>query len=178
MKTVELSKVENGSLFKIGTEEFIKFFDVNGETIVMPRNIAFRSRFGNNNDLRSSDVLRKLQEEYLPKIIELVGEENVCEFETDLTTLDGLKPYGTMKSKISLPTLDFYRQNVETFDKYKVGCFCWLATPESAQPHSAPDWVVCVAPSGDVFYNDVYHYYDGVRPFLHFVSSISVSCED
>ena len=37
MKTVELSKVENGNLFKIGTEEFIKFFDVNGETIVMLR---------------------------------------------------------------------------------------------------------------------------------------------
>ena len=83
-----------------------------------------------------------------------------------------------MESKVSLPTLDFYRANVAIFDEYKVDDWWWLATPESAQPHSAPDWILCVAPSGCVDGGGCYDDYGGVRPFLRFVSSISVSCEE
>ena len=177
-KNVILSEIKEGKTFKIGDMEFIKFFDENGETVAVLKDLIFFSRFGDDNDLRSSDVLKRLNAEFLPKLTEIIGEENICTAETDLTTLDGLKPYETMKSKVSLPTLDFYRANVAIFDEYKVNNWWWLATPESAQPHSAPDWILCVAPSGCVNFvsgcNDDF----GVRPFLRFVSSISVSCED
>ena len=177
VKIIKLSELENGKTFIVGGVEFIKFCDKDGQTIAMGKDILFNSRFGDNNNLTESTVLEKLQTEFLPKIIEAVGEENICEFETDLTTLDGLKPYEPLKSKISLPTLDFYRANVEIFDKYKVDDWWWLATPESAKPHWDPDFILCVAPSG-IFNDDNFssRYY-GVRPFLHFVSSISVSCE-
>ena len=82
-----------------------------------------------------------------------------------------------MTSKISLPTLDFYRENVEIFDKHKLDEWWWLATPESAQPHGNPFWTLCVSPSGIIF-SDLYDFDIGVRPFLYFVSSISVSCEE
>lgn len=170
--------VKDGETFQLAGIEFIKFPSVGGRTPVMARNIAFRSRFGDNNDLRASDVLKKLQEEFLPKIVAAIGEENVLSFETDLTTLDGLKPYGVMESKISLPTLDFYRANVEIFDKYPVNGWCWLATPESAKPHNNPYWVVCVSPSGVIFNYDCGYDYFGVRPFLIFESSIFESSED
>ena len=158
--------------------EFIKFPSADGKTPVVMRDIAFCSRFGDNNDLRSSDVLKKMQEGILPKIIAAVGEENVLTIQTDLTALDGLKPYGVMESKISLPTLDFYRQNVEIFDKYKVDEWWWLATPESAPPHSAPKWIVCVAPSGCINYDHYRINVLGVRPFLIFNSSIFESSEN
>lgn len=170
-----LQGVKDGETFTIAGIEFIKFPAMECGTPVMARNIAFTSRFGNNNDLRQSDVLRKMESECLPKIIEAIGMENLCTIKTDLTTLDGLKPYGVMESLVSLPTFDFYRANVEIFDKYKVNRYCWLATPESAQPHDSPYWVVCVSPSG-------YMYYDGcdivgaVRPFYIFKSSIFESC--
>lgn len=178
MKTVKLSKIETGKTFKIGDIEFIKFSDENDETVVVSKNILFRSRFGNDNDLRSSDILKKLNDEFLPKLAEAIGEENICEFETDLTTIDGLKPYGTMKSKVSLPTLDFYRKNIDIFDKYKTDSWWWLATPESSEPHSKPSWIVCVAPSGCLCYFDVFNCGIGVRPFCILKSSIFVSCED
>ena len=111
----------------------------------------------------------------MPKLSELIGEENICTTKTDLTTLDGLKTYADMESKVSLPTLDFYRENVAVFDKYKVNDWWWLATPESAQPHSEPNWILCVAPSGYVDIINYYINYFGVRPFCIFNSNIFVS---
>lgn len=177
MKNVELIKFAAGKTFKIGDMEFIKFSDENGITKAVSKDILFLSRFGEDNNLANSDVLKKLEEEIVPKIADEIGMENICDITTDLTTLDGLKPYEPLTSKVSLPTLDFYRENVEIFDKYKVNNWWWLATPESAQPHSNPYWTVCVSPSGFICSGNCGDYY-GVRPFWNFVSSIFVSCEE
>ena len=176
MNKIMLNDVKNGSTFKIGDVEFIKFFDKENRTVAVTKETVFDSRVGDNNNLTESKVIERLKTEFLPKITEIVGEENVLEFKTDLTTLDGLKPYEPMVSKISLPTFDFYRENVNIFDKYKLDEWWWLATPESAQPHSEPWWTTCVSPSG-VNGND-YDIFYGVRPILNFVSDIFVSCEE
>lgn len=173
----ELFKVGAGKLFEIAGIEFIKFSDEDGETTAVTKDMVFASRFGNNNNLAKSDVLKQLQDEVLPKIERAIGSENICDIHTDLTTLDGLKPYEVMISKISLPTFDFYRENVEIFDKYKLDEWWWLATPESARPHSEPNWISCVSPSGYVG-NNYYNNIGGVRPLLRFKSSILVSCEE
>lgn len=181
MSTVETAifKVKDGDTFKIAGMEFIKFPDKDGMTPVVAKDILFNSAFGDNNDLRSSKVLRRLKEEILPKISMIVGDENICTFPTDLTAWDGLKPYGVMEDKISLPTMDFYRANVEMFDKYPVSSWWWLATPESAQPHEDPYWILCVSPSGRVLYGVYYDYGgNGVRPILIFKSSIFESLND
>ena len=164
--------VKDGETFSVGGVEFIKFPEVNGTVPAVAKDIVFISRFGDNNDLRCSDVLKKLETEFLPNIIESVGADNICTTKTDLTCLDGLKPYGEMESLVSLPTLDFYRANVEVFDRYPVGRWWWLATPESAKPHDTPGWVICVAPSGCVVSLNYFFDYYGVRPFLSFNSSI------
>ena len=171
-----LKEIEVKKTFKIADIEFIKVKETDKGTIAVTKNCLFDSTYGDNNNLHKSNILKRLQEEILPKIEKAVGAENVLEFETNLTTLDGLKPYKPLKSKISLPTLDLYRENVEVFDEYNPGCWWWLATPESAKPHSEPWWTLCVAPSGDINFN----YCDfniGVRPILFFVSDISVSKE-
>ena len=164
--------VKPGETFMIGDMGFIRFEDTSAGTPVVLKDIAFRSRFGDDNDFRSSDVLEKLQKDILPKIIEAVGEENVCEFETDLTTLDGLKPYGTMKSRISLPTLDFYRANADIFGLYKHDRYWWLETADSAKPNDDPFWVLCVSPSGIIISDSCGGGNNGVRPFCILKSSI------
>lgn len=178
IKTMKLSDVKIGNTFKIGDVTYIKFADKDGVTTVVTKDIIFNSEFGKNNNLAQSKVLEKLNNEFLPKVAELIGDENICNVTTDLTALDGLKPYEPINSKISLPTLDFYRTNVEIFDKYKLNKWWWLATPESAQPHCNPDWILCVSPSGFMDCNFYYNFNFGVRPLLNFVSSIVVSCED
>lgn len=169
--------VEGGDIFMVGDMEFIKFPDVNGRTPAVSKDVLFTSRFGNNNDLRASDVMEKLQTEVLPKIIKAVGAENLCTIKTDLTTLDGLKPYGEMESLISLPTFDFYRANVAIFDKHKANRWWWLATPDSAPPHFDQTWILCVASSGGINGDDCTGG-SGVRPFLIFKSSIFESSEE
>ena len=177
-KPVNLPGVKDGETFKIGDIEFIKFPGENGMTPVVTKDILFTSRFGNNNDLRASDILKKLQAEILPKITAAIGAENLCTIKTDLTTLDGLKPYEDLESLISLPTFDFYRANVSIFDKHKVDKWWWLATPESAYPHSDPYWILCVSPSGWFDCNCYFIDYGGVRPFCIFKSSIFESSEE
>ena len=168
---------EVGRTFTVGGMEFIRFPEKHGKSPVVMKDIAFRSEFGDDNNLHTSTVLQRMQEEILPKITEDVGEENVLIFDTDLTTWDGLKPYPNLKSRISLITMDFYREHVDIFDAYKVDDWWWLANPESAQPHSEPWWTLCVAPSGYFDYSN-FNSSDGVRPFLIFQSSIFESSEE
>ena len=174
MSNYRIPYVADGDTFKIGDMEFIKFPSVNGTTPVVMKDIAFTSRFGDSNDLNESIVLTRMKDEILPKIIAVVGEENLCSIKTDLTAFDGLKPYEDMESLISLPTLDFYRANVAIFDRYNPKAWWWLATPHSAQPHYDPWWVLCVVPSGYI-YCDYYYYSYGVRPFCILKSNIFVS---
>lgn len=175
-KTIGFHGVKDGEVFQLAGIEFIKFPDTEEGTPVVMRGIAFNSDFGSNNDLRKSRVLERMEKEILPKIITAIGEENVCTFKTDLTAWDGLKNYGHMESRISLPTMDFYRANVEVFDKYKVGSWWWLATPDTMQPHGEPWWTLCVSPAGILGF-DYYYVRRGVRPFLILKSSIFKSLE-
>ena len=176
MKEIKLSEVTNGKTFKIGEVEFIKFSEKDGEVAAVAKDIAFRSEFGKNNNFAESLILEKLKKEFLTKIAEVVGEENILEHEVDLTSLDGLKTHGSIKSKISIPTFDFYRANVEIFNKYKLDFWWWLATPDTTQEHLNDRWCSCVSPYGFII-NILYDGNFGVRPFLKFVSSIFVSSE-
>ena len=169
-----MSRIEiiNEELFKIGEYEFIKFVDDKGNIIGVLKDSLGDMRFGDSNDFSKSDILAKLNKEFLPEIEKIVGSENVIEFETDLTSLDGSKKRGTMKSKVSLPTFDFYRNNRATFAKYNLDDWWWLATPHTTSEYANDWWISCVSPRGGINY----YFYGtdriGVRPFLTFVSSI------
>ncbi len=172
------SGVKDGETFEVGGMEFIKFPSKNGRTPAVMKDLAFFSSFGKNNNLKESTILERMERDILPKILAEVGEENVCTFETDLTTLDGLKSCGNLEARISLPTLDFYRANVDIFDKHKVDRWWWLATLESAKPHCDPHWILRVSPSGRIYYGRYGGIGGGVRPFLIFNSSIFESSEN
>lgn len=176
---MNLYDVKIADTFKVAGIEFIKFDQEGDRVIAVTKDLQFNSYFGKNNNFSESDVLKKLQDEMLPKIEAAIGAENVFEFETDLFSLDGSHQYGVMKSKVALPTFDFYRNNREIFAKYPVSNWWWLATPDSTPEYNDSTWVTCVSPSGDFYYDfSIYYGNGGVRPFCIFNSSISVSCEE
>lgn len=178
MKTKTLHEIEIGKTFKIGGIEFVKFQDKDGTTAAVTKDILFSSAFGINNNFAQSKVLERLQKEILPKIEDEVGADNIIEFETDLLSLDGSDKHGKVKSKISLPTFDFYREHVKIFDQYKVDEWWWTSTPDTTSEHYNDHWIVCVSPRGYVSYGNYHDDGIGVRPFCIFNSSISVSCEE
>lgn len=178
MKT--LAEIKIGETFKVADIEFIKTGEENGQVVAVAKNSLFHTRFGDNNNFAESDIKKKLETEILPRIEEAVGAENIIEHEVDLLSLDGDDKWGKTKCKISIPTFDFYRHNVKIFDKHPTDDWWWLATPDTTAKHYNDNWVACVSPRGGIYNgNSVYDYF-GVRPFVIFVSSISVisgSCE-
>lgn len=174
---MKLSEIKTSKIFNVAGFDLIKLFDDNGRTAVVFADTVFDCEFGKNNNFSESTILKRLNGEILPKITECVGTDNVLEFETDLTSLDGLKTHGSVKSKIAIPTFDYYRQNVHIFDEHKLDKWWWLATPDTTREHYNDNWIVCVSPSGNIGSVN-YHNSIGVRPFLFFVSDIDVSCED
>lgn len=170
MKNIEII---NEEIFKIGDYEFIKFIDENENIIGVLKDSLYNMQFGANNDFSKSDILNRLNAEFLPKIANLIGEENILEFETDLTSLDGSTKHGVVKSKVSLPTLDFYRKNRTIFAKHSIDDWWWLSTPDTTSEYANDDWCLCVSPRGNVNGDCLSGYGDyGVRPVLVFVSSI------
>lgn len=176
VKSKLLSEVEIGETFEIGGYEFIKFTEHNGKCAVVCKDTVFDSVFDDrHNNLAKSKLLKKLTKEFLPKIEQTIGADNVCEFETDLCSLDGSKGYGTFISKISIPTFDFFRNNSIIFKKYKLDKGWWLATPWSTPGFIDTTLVVCISSLG--FISDGNCRYDncGVRAFLILKSSTFVS---
>jgi hypothetical protein len=176
MKTTKiLAEIANGELFEVAGIEFIKFADENGQTIAVAKDSLFDSHFGDeNNNFAESIIKSRLEKEILTKIEKEIGAENILEHEVDLLSLDGDDKWGKIKCRISIPTFDFYRANVKIFDKHKLDAWWWLATPDTTSAHYNDVWVRCVAPRGHIDDFD-YGSVIGVRPFLVFSSSISVS---
>jgi hypothetical protein len=171
---VKLSDLAEGECFKIGDVELIKFYEKSGGVYVVAKEHIASMKFGDSNNFKESEKLRSVLDEFLQKIVAAVGEENVLTFDTNLLALDGTDEYGSMTSKVGLPTLDFYRANKRIFDKHKLDKWWWLATPDS----TTNNFVLCVAPSGGIFYDDCCHDCGGVRPFCILKSDIFVSCEE
>lgn len=162
-----LLDVDIGDAITIADIEFIHF----GDGIIVAKDSLFDAKFDNDtNNLAESELLHRLETEVLPQIEATVGVENVLEFETDLLALDGTDEYGKMKSKISLPTIDFYRHNRKIFSKHHLNKWWWLATPDSTNGSN----VRCVYNDGSLSLNYCY-YFSGVRPFLILKSDIFVS---
>ena len=169
-----LSEVGVGEVFKVAGVEFIKFYDDNGNTAAVAKNILFDSVFGDNNNFAKSDVLKKLKKEVLAKIVKEIGAENVMEHEVDLTSVDGSNVWGKMKTKISLPTLAFYRKYEDIFDKYPLRDLWWLATPDTTTvPYESERWGSCIGWYGHFEIEDCDLCHD-VRPLVVFSSSLSV----
>ena len=122
-----------------------------------------------NNDWRTSDLRKYLNEEFLKKIESEIGEGNLIEFERNLLSLDGQTEYGTCDDKVSLLTVDEYRKYRKLIPN--TGDWFWLISPWSTPCNDFKNSVAVVAPSGD-FDDDGCCYSFGVRPFCIFSSAI------
>lgn len=70
----------------------------------------------NSNDWKTSSTRARLNGHYLRTLEEVIGADNILEFERDLTSDDGLKDYGTCRDKMSLITREEYRRY-----RYQIG---------------------------------------------------------
>lgn len=127
------------------------------------------------NEWGSSELRKDLNTRFYKKIADEVGDKNILLITTDMLSLDGQKEYGECEDKVSLLTVDLYRENRDILpntDKW-----WWLVTPWST-PCNDYDASVCfVSPGGHISSDICYGNY-AVRPFCIFDSSIFESIED
>lgn len=154
------------TLITIDNMDFFRLPEENGLIPIVARDCVVNARFNDNtahtNNFAESPLLQTLITVTLPKVEAALGADNVVYFETDLTTICGNKKYGTINTKISLPTFDLYRNNIEIFNKYSTNmCHWWLATPWRA------NCGVCLVLSNEDIYYENERYSYGVRPLLY-----------
>ena len=114
----------------------------------------------NNSDWKKSSLREYLNGEFLEKLSDAVGEENIISFERDLFSLDGQTEYGSCEDKVSLLTVDEYRKYRSMIPNTDDGWW-WLITPCNS-PSDIP--VVSVVVRSDVVSYDRYSQLQGVHP--------------
>lgn len=168
---------DDGKIAHIGEYEFIviKTDDKLGTTsLLMRETLGEEMKFGSNNDYRTSEI-KKVLDNFADEISDIIGKENLVEHLVDLTADDGLKCYGAIKAKMSLFTANMVRENVDVLDEFKLDEWWWTCTPYSTPKHEHSSWVKCVSPLGCIINFSFYHSVLGVRPFCIVKSSIFVS---
>lgn len=122
-----------------------------------------------SNNWVGSQLREYLNTEFIEKITNEIGEENIIAFNRNLLSLDGQDEYGNCEDTVSLLTVDNYRKYRSFIPN--TDDWWWLATPWSTKRNSYEYSVAVVSPSGSVGNFNCFSY-NGVRPFCIFSSEI------
>ena len=170
-----LADFSAGETFKLGNMEFIVLEQLDSSTVAIMKSLfAEDEKFGNNNNYNGSNV-DSVCAAIAKNIFDIIGEDNVIAHEVDLTANNGMKCYGTIMRKVSLPTAEQIRKYAYILSENTVDKWWWLATPSGTTKWGTDDYALCVSPLGSINVNIFSCHYYGVRPFCIFNSSISVS---
>ena len=121
------------------------------------------------NEWTSSNLRNYLNTDVYKKIINEIGEENVIEFDRDLSSLDGQSEYGTCKDFVSLISIDEYRKYRSMIPNFEE--WWWTLTPYSTKCNNDEKWLTVVSPGGNINYGRS-NIDRGVRPVCIFSSTL------
>lgn len=122
-----------------------------------------------SNNWIGSRLREYLNTEFIKKVADEIGEENIISFNRNLLSLDGQDEYGNCEDKVSLLTVDDYRKYRSFIPN--TDDWWWLATPWSTKRNGCEYSVTVFSPSGCIYDFSCYGNC-GVRPFCIFSSSI------
>ena len=122
-----------------------------------------------SNNWVGSQLRGYLNTEFIKKIADEIGEENIVSFNRNLLSLDGQDEYGNCEDTVSLLTVDNYRKYRSFIPN--TDDWWWLATPWSTKRNDCEYSVAVVSPSGNFFSGSCSNG-GGVRPFCIFSSEL------
>lgn len=145
-------------------------------TYVVSKDIVERRPFDtqNGNNLSESTLLAYLNGEFLRRLEDSFGVGTIAGQHVDLTSEDGLKDNGSVKTKVGLLDLGEYRRYRNMLPALGDHKWWWLATPYSGKQTGYASDVCCVYSRGTIGYCGADDADGGVRPAFWVVSSITV----
>lgn len=173
---VMLADLKPGDKFSTGIGNFIVLEQKEDCAVIITEKLYMEAEIFDDscNDYKKSSLREKLDGEILDEFIAEFGEENICENEAGLVTVDGQEVFGKLLTKVRPLTFDEAREYNDLLVNEKLTDWYWTCTPCSTKERGYGCTVAIVSPRGDVsdFSCNVNY---GVRPVCILKSNLFVS---
>ena len=173
---VMLKDIPAGGKFETGIGRFIVLEQKADCTVVITEGLYRKNEEFDDDctDYKKSSLRELCDGEILNEFVAEFGEDNICENESGLVTVDGQEVFGKLLTKVRPVTFDEGRKYNELLVNEELPDWYWTCTSWSTAERDWPYSVAAVSPSGDI---DNYSCYgsSGVRPLCILKSNIFVS---
>ena len=173
---VMLKDIPVGGKFNTGIGRFIVLEQKEGCTAVITEDLYREDvKFDDDcTDYKKSSLRELCEGEILNEFVAEFGEDNICENEAGLVTVDGQEVFGKLLTKVRPLTFDEAREYNDLLVNKDLPDWYWTCTPWSTKERGWDYSVAVVSPSGRIRRN-ICDNSRGVRPFCILKSNIFVS---
>lgn len=173
---VMLKDIPVGGKFDTGIGRFIVLEQKENYTAVITEDLYREDvKFDDDcTDYKKSSLRELCEGEILNEFVAEFGEDNICENEAGLVTVDGQEVSGRLLTKVRPLTFDEAREYNDLLVNKDLPDWYWTCTPWSTKERGWEYSVAVVSPSGSIS-SSIYSRSDGVRPFCILKSNIFVS---
>ena len=173
---VMLKDIQAGGKFDTGIGRFIVLDQKADCTVVITEGLYRKNEEFDDDctDYKKSSLRELCDGEILNEFVAEFGEDNICENEAGLVTVDGQEVFGKLLTKVRPVTFDEGRKYNELLVNKELPDWYWTCTSWSTAERDWPYSVAVVSPSGGV-YDYGCDNSNGVRPLCILKSNIFVS---
>lgn len=173
---VMLKDIPAGGKFETGIGRFIVLEQKADCTVVITEGLYRKNKEFDDDctDYKKSSLRELCDGEILNEFVTEFGDDNICENEAGLVTVDGQEVFGKLLTKVRPVTFDEGRKYNELLVNKELPDWYWTCTSWSTAERGWAYSVAVVSPSGDVYCNSCYRSC-GVRPLCILKSNIFVS---
>lgn len=173
---VMLKDIPAGGKFETGIGRFIVLEQKADCTVIITEGLYRKNEEFDDDctDYKKSSLRELCDGEILNEFVAEFGEDNICENEAGLVTVDGQEVFGKLLTKVRPITFDEGRKYNELLVNKELPDLYWTCTSWSTAEKDWPYSVAVVSPSGGIDY-DYFRNSRGVRPLCILKSNIFVS---
>lgn len=174
--SVQLSELNSGDVFKIGSHDFIVLRHYGDKTKVISKNFMAEDVVFDENtpDYNNSNLKKIIETEIQPVIENAVGKYNIIKEDIAVKTVDNQDRFDLIESKVRVATFEEARQYNDFIVNKDLDDWWWTCTPWSTDDRDLKYQIAVVAPAGRVS-NCSCDGHGGVRPVCILKSNIFVS---
>lgn len=173
---VMLKDIPAGGKFETGIGRFLVLKQKADCTVVITEGLYRKNEEFDDDctDYKKSSLRELCDGEILNEFVAEFGEDNICENEAGLVTVDGQEVFGKLLTKVRPLTFDEAREYNDLLVNKDLPDWYWTCTSWSTSKRDWPYSVAVVSPSGSIHNNRCSSSF-GVRPLCILKSNIFVS---